>query len=306
MYYFLVNPSSSSGKSLRVWEKAQAHLKKRGAVYETVLLERPGMAREIAEKLCSQKTPCTVTVVGGDGTINEFVSGLTDYSHITFATLPTGSGNDFARGLRLPASVEACTDMILDGKAVRPVNICVTESGRKKSCFVVSSGFGYDAMACYAADRSPMKKALNRIHLGKMVYLVNALLLLVRIRPVPMRFRTDNGSELTFRKVFFTAAMNTPFEGGGFMFCPEADPGDDRLDLIIAENIPKWKILFMLPLALSGKHTGCRGIHILKCRRIDILSARDACVHVDGEHFGFARRVTFSLLPEKIRMISGL
>lgn len=56
--------------------------------------------------------------------------------------------------------------------------------------------------------------------------------------------------------------MNLPYEGGGFQFCPKADPKDDRLDLILVEKMPKLKILCLLPTAFFGKHTRFHGVHI--------------------------------------------
>ncbi len=38
-------------------------------------------------------------VVGGDGTINEVLNGITDFDRVRLGVIPTGSGNDFARNL---------------------------------------------------------------------------------------------------------------------------------------------------------------------------------------------------------------
>ena len=87
------------------------------------------------------------------------------------------------------------------------------------------------------------------------------------------------------------------------MFAPEADPCDDELDLIIAEGLPKWKILLLLPTAFPGKHIGFKGIHLVRCSNVTIQCEVPQCVHTDGEHLGFCRKLKFSLRPEKLRMI---
>lgn len=305
MYYFIVNPVSSGGKGMRCWEKAEAILEKKGIEYESFLLEGPGEAAKLARFLSLNKTPCTIVVVGGDGTINEFLGGLATCEGITFGYLPTGSGNDFARGMRIPSKVEDAMELILSPEKFRNINIGITSSGSRKQCFAVSSGIGYDAAVCYASYASPLKNALNKIHAGKLIYLINALRLLISLKPISVRLLMEDSQLLTFQKVYFAAAMNTKYEGGGFMFCPKASPVDNELDIILVEGLPKWKVLLLLPTAFFGKHTGFRGIHIYRCKRAVIQSETEACVHADGEHLGFCKKVSFSLQKEKLRMIVG-
>ena len=304
MYYFIVNPSASSGNGLIVWLQVEAHLKQRGVSYRHYLLSGPGEARRIAAGLCTKEENVTAIVVGGDGTINEFLSGLTRFDNITFAYIPTGSGNDFARGLRLPSDPAACVSMILRSEKYRRINIGTVNSDGKTGRFAVSSGMGFDAAVCHAAYRSRIKKALNRFHLGRLVYLINALGLLITIKPFRAKVLIDDNDLLIFDRILFAAAMNTPYEGGGFMFAPGADPSDGYIDLLIAEGIPKPMIPFMLPTALFGKHLGFSGVHLYHCKKAVIESTSEACVHMDGEHFGFHRKVTFSLMGETLRLIT--
>lgn len=303
MYYFIVNPISSSGKGMRLWEQAQAILDAKNIEYESFILEGPGEAEELARFLSLNRTPCTIVVVGGDGTINEFLGGLASFEGITFGYIPTGSGNDFARGMRLPSRLEDTMEMILEPKKYRNINIGVTSSGKQKKYFAVSSGIGYDAAVCYESYSSHLKKALNKIHMGKLIYLVNALKLMISIKPFSIRLLMDDQQLTTYQKVYFTAAMNTRYEGGGFMFCPKASPVDDQLDLIVVEGLPKWKVLLVLPTAFMGKHINFQGVHIFRCRRAVIQTDQDACVHIDGEHFGFCRKVSFGLRKEKLKVI---
>jgi diacylglycerol kinase family enzyme len=114
---------------------------------------------------------------------------------------------------------------------------------------------------------------------------------------------TEDGTTHTFDQCYFAAAMNLPYEGGGFMFCPEALPGDDQFDLFIASGISRLKILLLLPLAFFGKHVGFRGIDIIRCKKAEILSPEKLCLHTDGEIPGFYRHVTFSLKEEKLPVI---
>ena len=98
MYYFIINSHSKSGYGMSIWKRAEAILKEREVSYEARFTEYTGHAKKLAEQIANLSRPCTLGVLGGDGTLNEVINGLaeTDFSHITLGYLPTGSGNDFA------------------------------------------------------------------------------------------------------------------------------------------------------------------------------------------------------------------
>lgn len=80
MYYFIINPHSRSGHGLEVWQKADAILQEKGVEYTTYFTEYTGHADRIAAHIAEQSsvggTSCTLSVVGGDGTLNEVINGL--------------------------------------------------------------------------------------------------------------------------------------------------------------------------------------------------------------------------------------
>ena len=78
-------------------------------------------------------------------------------------------------------------------------------------------------------------------------YAVVALDRLKKDRPVTMRLTLPDGTAKILERTYFTAFMNLPYEGGGFKFTPEADPGDGMLDVISAHGIGIPKVLFLLP-----------------------------------------------------------
>lgn len=299
MYYFIVNPASGSGRGRTVWNLVKAELDRLGADYRFYLLSGKGEARELARSLSKMNRRITVIAVGGDGTINEIISGLTSFEHITFACIPTGSGNDFVRGLSLAAKPLEALHRILHPKEIKKINIGQTAG----TSFAVSSGVCFDAAVCFAIQDSQLKKALNLFHCGKLVYLLTALWQLFTMKRQSLQIRTDAGPAVSFRKVYFAAAMNLPYEGGGFQFCPNAQPDDDCLDLIIANGISRPRALMLLPLALFGKHVGHRGIHIVRCQSATLTAQTPVCMHTDGEVPGFYKEVSFCLRPEKLPVI---
>ncbi len=302
MYYFIVNPGSSSGKGLRIWKRVEEKLKEENQPYSVLLTKERRHAAMLAKKLSCKKAPCTIVAVGGDGTANEVIGGLKNFAQIRFGYIPTGSGNDLARGLSLPSSPEAALRAILHPCEIRLLRVGVN---RTDCCnrFIVSTGIGFDAAVCHEAQRSAVKKVLNRLGAGKLTYLFLALKQLVLLRPGSLTITADGGAPRRFDRVFFAAAMNLKYEGGGFMFCPEADPTDDYLDLCIVEQMSKLKVLCLLPTAFKGRHTRYKGIHIMRCRACSVLASDPLAVHTDGEPRGMHAALQISLLEEKLPFI---
>ena len=88
------------------------------------------------------------------------------------------------------------------------------------------------------------------------------------------------------------------------MFCPDAKTNDGVLDLFVAEGISRLRLLFYLPTALFGKHTHFKGIHILRCRNINITSAVPLAVHKDGESAGIQSELSVSLEKKALKVIT--
>ena len=101
MYYFVVNPVSGCGKGKKIWNTIKKELDQLSVEYEAFLLREKGEARDVAASLSKLSQPFTLVVVGGDGTLNEVIGGLSSFINVTLGCIPTGSGNDFVRGLKL-------------------------------------------------------------------------------------------------------------------------------------------------------------------------------------------------------------
>ena len=312
MYCFIVNPNACSGKGRKIWERLAGILRQEQVAYKVFFTKGPGHATRIADMLCTKYAPqsadagsplCTIVAVGGDGTANEVISGLHDYSAIRFGYIPTGSGNDLARGLSLPTDPEAALAAILHPCAIRRIHSgCVRVNGKDRH-FAVSTGIGFDAAVCHETFRSKIKPVLNRIGLGKLTYLGIALKQLLLLRPFSLTLVLDNKEPVTFPAVYFAAVMNLKYEGGGFMFCPDATAEDDLLDICLIEKMPKLKILLLLPTAFSGRHVGYKGVNILRCRRASLHAGCPQPVHTDGEAAAVYSSMDVSLSKEKLPFI---
>ncbi len=309
MYYFIINPASRSGKGARLWQKIRDRMDREQFVYQVFFTTTKGEATRFAGEISSYITSEDILcVLGGDGTLNEVLNGLVLTDALTFAYLPTGSGNDFARGLHLLSDDASAIEALLHPRTYRTIDIgtCKRSSDAKEMrAFGISSGIGFDASVCHEALSSKLKHFFNRLGLGKLSYGVIALKQLFFFHPFKLTVLMDRNRRITFSDTYFAAAMNTRYEGGGFPFCPKAEPDDGFLDLIIVQGIPKLMVFFFLPFAYFGRHTHIRGIHIYRCRQAAFITDTLQPLHFDGESGGYTDITYMGIRQEKLRIITG-
>ena len=303
MYTFIVNPNARSGRGAKVWSSLEEVLKERMVEYQVLFTKYQNHATKLVEKLTSTGEECTIIALGGDGTINEVVNGIADISKVTLGYIPIGSSNDFARSMKLSTDALEALEHILNPTAHKYINIGVLEHGDKRRRFAVSSGFGFDAGVCHQLLVSKFKEALNKIHLGKLCYVAVALQHLAAQKTKSMTLILDDEEVVHFDNVYFAAAMNQKYEGGGFKFCPKADPSDDKLDIMVASGISKPKVLCLLPTAYKGLHVHAKGISTYQCKKAIFESEVALPLHTDGEPVLGEKSVQLSLEPEKLRFI---
>ncbi len=305
MYYFIVNPSSSSGKGFHIWKTIEQLLKTEQVSYRVFFTQSGHHASRLANNLCLSMAPATIIAVGGDGTANDVINGLANFPAITFGYIPTGSGNDLARGFHLPSDPKEALHAILHPSKIKQAAIGVLKTDTFQRRFVVSSGIGFDAAVCAGNLHSGFKDFLNRFNLGKLSYTAIAFKQICRLKAARLSLQLDEQDPLLFDGFFFAAAMNLPCEGGGFRFCPDARGDDDLLNLCLLKNMNKLKLLSLLPLAFFGRHTGFSEIRLFSFRRAVLQSDRDLYVHTDGEIPGMTRQLTWYLEEERLPFITG-
>ena len=304
MYNFIVNPNARSGLGQKVWKELEGILRNRNIEYRVFFTEYQKHATAITKEITSSDNEQIVVALGGDGTVNEVMNGIVNFENTIFGYIPIGSSNDFARGLELPTDPVAALDVVLSKPRLHPMNVGEIRYKSKKRRFGVSTGIGFDADICHESVVSHFKAFLNKIKLGKLTYVAIAIHRLFLTTPCTVTLTLDGKKEIVYPKTYFVALMNNKYEGGGVKFTPKAKNDDDILDIIIASDRPKLKVLMLFPTAFAGWHTRFKGIYIHKAKHIKIHSERPLPVHTDGEPIFLQSDVEASCLPHKIRVIT--
>lgn len=302
-YTFIVNPKSKSGRGGLIWNQIEPELKKRRIQYRVRFTEYEKEATEITAELTSDEAEHTIVVLGGDGTMDEVINGIRDCSKVTLGYIPTGSGNDFTRALKLPTDSQEALHNILYSEKTISMDVGEMCSEGVSHRFAVSTGIGFDAAVCHQVAVSKLKVLLNKVKLGQLSYLAVALRRLFRDAHTKAVVQMDEDKERNFENTYFVAVMNHPYEGGGFFFCPDAKVDDGYLDIIIVSGLPRWKVLLLLPLAFKGKHVGIKGIDIFRCKKVDIRMESEFPIHTDGEPIAIGKELKAKLLDKQVRII---
>ncbi len=307
MHYFIVNPQSKGGKGEKIWGKLEKLLNDWQIDYKCYKTEKPGDAKIFARELTEGiKEPRIIVAVGGDGTVNEILDGLCFCGPITFGYIPTGSGNDLARSLRLSKNPKKCLKKILHPKYHRQLDYGVVSYGEDiidHRRFCVSAGIGMDAAVCHNVLYSRSRKILNRFHAGRLVYVLLGIRQLILAKPSKGYLVLDGVKKVEFNHIYFISSHIHPYEGGGFKFAPKADPSDGVLTISVASCKEKKNLVPLLISAYLGQKKSKRSLRTYECREARIHVDRPMAVHVDGESCLCQDDLQIQCIEKKLRVI---
>lgn len=276
--YFIVNPKS--GKGLKVFQRYQSSLT---IPYTFYLTKYRKHAIELTEQIKQEDPQALVIAVGGDGTINEVINGAVN-SKLTIGVISSGSGNDFARYFYCftsPADIERFIHKHTIGQA----DIGQVSTNQGTQYFINNSGLGFDALICERVSRSKLKPMLNRFNLGKLIYVYYVLLELIRFKPFQLKIAMENGIK-TFENVWFIAASNQPYFGGGMKISPHSNAEDGKLEYTIIHRLGKCRFVMIFLKVFKGNHLGYKQyVEQLQGQTCQAYAEKSLFGHVDGEVF---------------------
>ncbi len=305
MLYFVVNLRARSGYAKVIWNQVKKILIEQNIKYNVYFTEYKGHATTLVRNITREKKQMKIVVLGGDGTVNEVIEGIEYFDSVILGYIPTGSSNDFARGLGLPNNPKDATMNIINPKYFKKIDIGEVTTNNEKRRFAVSCGIGFDAAICQEALNSKIKATLNRLKLGKLTYVGIALKQIVLFKKQSAEILVDDVMSINYKRIYFISSHIHKYEGGGLMLCPEAKYDDGLLDVCVIGDISKLKLLLLLPTAFLGRHVKYKDVDIIRCKNITIRSLQSLPVHVDGESVGTQNEISVKCLREKITIIAG-
>jgi len=323
MLHFIVNIRGGSGKAFLKWNKIQKILKEKKIDYKTHVTQRAGHASQIAREISlSDENEIQLVVVGGDGALNEVINGIgknekgeiqaENFSKIKIGLIPTGSGNDFSRGMKIPRhNQKKALEKILNSDGKRKIDLGMAtildedfpDESFRSNLFAISSGFGLNAIVGTGINTAKIKKILNFIHLGKLSYAFYTVQTLFTMKTYSVNIKFGDEEPKPFKKMIFLANMNLKTEGGGVPMNPEAKADDGKISICMAHGVPKIMTFFFFPFLIFGLQKNLPGFLLKDCKKLEIESDKPSVLHTDGEFRGNVRKVRWEALPSAVSIL---
>ncbi len=287
-HILIINPTSGAGYSITVLEKLEKILKDEfHAEYHVLRTEAPGHARLMASDVAKDSETGIVFSVGGDGTASEVAMGLTG-TGVRMGIIPAGTGNDFIKSVGIPKDPEEALRFALTHEA-RP-----TDMGKvNDKTFLNVAGTGFDVTVLDYAE------SLKSKFRGLTPYLLGLLKAIAHYRAVSLKISIDGKKEEG--KYLICSIANGRYFGGGIPICPAAKADDNRFDVVLVQDVPRWRIPFYLPGLMRGKILTFGIARHLLAENV-ILEGKGMRINTDGETAP-KDRAEFSILKGTLMLI---
>ena len=241
--------------------------------HHLVLTEGPGHARALAAEAAAGGVD-RVLVCGGDGTVREVAQGLA-HTGSTLGLLPAGRGNDLAGALGIPSDPRLALDAFLRGRNAR-IDLGLVNG----EPFCTVTGVGFDAVVAASAGRGYVTRVA-----GRFGYPLAVLRELLRWNSPMVEVQLD-GTALVTGRYLLAAVSNTGRYGGGVRIAPGSRADDGLLDLCLARDMSRGRLLRLFPTAYRGGHVGFDEISLHRGRTVRIEATPPVPVVADGEPAG--------------------
>ena len=287
---FIVNLKAGKTKSTAPLFDAVARFSQAGYLVRLFITTAGGDAYQAAAE-CGNDYDLVVCA-GGDGTLNEVISGLmTLENRPSIGYLPNGSTNDFATSLKLSSNPSMAAAAIASGRATH------LDVGRFNTrFFAYVASFGAFTKASYSAPQAA-KNAL-----GHLAYILEGITDLDTLRPYRAKVEADG--EIFEGKFIFGAVCNSTSLGGLVKLDPEKVQMDDGKFELLLLKMPKNPIdLQNLITGLLKMKYDMPGVIFRHVSHIRLTTEDNIPWSLDGEYAPSCPQVEIENLPQSITLI---
>ena len=289
----VVNERSGGGRAGRILPKVARRLREQVPTAELHIISSSSWTE--AEKLTraaalEARPGDALLVMGGDGMAHLGLNAAAG-TEATLGLIPAGTGNDFARGVGVPRTVDEAVGVIVAGR-IRTVDLAHISNDtfpRRYVGAVVSTG--YDARVNRSTNHI-------RLRLGALSYGYIAMRELASFSPLHYDMIIDGVRRR--QEAMLVAVSNTGIFGGGMRIAPDADPADGFLDVTVVGPVSRTTLLRLLPSMYSGAFIKHPCVEQFRVRSIE-LAGEGLFVMGDGEELGEVP-VRVECVPEALKV----
>lgn len=293
----LVNPAARAG--MHTGSALRAAERLRGAGLRTTIISG-GSAEESSDLLRTAIRLGTdaVAVAGGDGTVRLALQELAG-TDVPLGIIPAGTGNDLAAALGLrELDADGAADAIIAGRTRRIDLARVTRGDGSQAYFGSVLASGFDSRVNDRANAMTWPRGGSR-------YNIAILIEFARLRGIPYDVElelADGSRESVSGDLVMATVGNGSHYGGGIPICPDADPSDGVLDLLLVRPAGRIRLLRLLPRVYRGTHTSAPEASTFRVRSVR-LSSPGVTAYADGDPIG-ALPLTVEVAPAALSVFT--
>ena len=289
-HLFIINPAAGSRDRTKQYSNTIDEIcGKRGLDYRIEVSGAPGECARIARQAAESGEEYRIYACGGDGTLNEVVSGAAGFDNVAVTVFSGGSGNDFVKLFSEPEAFFHL-ERLLDAEETTFDLIKCNDDFSLNICSVgLDARIGTD-VANY--KRLPLLS-------GFRAYAVSTLINV--IRGISEHYTVEINGQTIDKDMTLICACNGQYYGGGFHPVPEADPTDGLLDVLLIDKVSRLKVAQVIGKYKAGRYQELpKIVHHFKTDRVVIRCDRPSAINLDGE-LRVSDVVDIRVAEEKIR-----
>ncbi len=294
-HVFIVNPTAGKGDTLASIRKSLDL--KQDFEYEIYVTSKAGDATDYVAKRCEETDEdIRFYSCGGDGTLNEVVSGCVGHSNAIVALYPSGSGNDFVKYY---------------GGKDNFLNLDNLIEGTETKIDIIKVGDRYAVNACHFGLDSAVARKMNQVRHkkiigGKNAYNTGVFYALLTAMKTKCKVIGD-GEELNDDKILLCTIANGKYVGGSYLSAPRSKNDDGYLEVCCIKPVAIIKFLRLIKVYKAGTHLDREDlkkyIEYRRCKNVEIIGGqKNFAISLDGEVVE-GERFTVETLEKELRFI---
>ena len=289
-HLFIINPAAGSRDRTKKYS-VEIHdiCSAKGLDYRIEVSKAPGDCTRIAREAAQTGEEYRIYACGGDGTLNEVVTGVAGYDNVAVTVFSGGSGNDFVKLFNDP---KAFFDLerLLDAEETTMDLIRCNDDYSLNICSVgLDARIGTD-VANY--KRIPLLQGFTAYAASTAINL---------FKGISEHYVVEVDGETFDGEMTFVCACNGRFYGGGFNPVPEADPADGLLDVLLVDKVTLLQVPGVIGKYKNGRYKELSHlVRYFRTDRVKITCDKPSALNLDGE-LRVADVADIRLAEEKVR-----
>ena len=291
-YIFILNANAGEHTANNVQEELKAYQDK--IEYSIHLTTAKKEATEFIKSYCEQnpqEETCFVAC-GGDGTINEVVSGLVGATNKCFAILSYGSGNDFIKCF--PDKNFVSLEKLFNGTKQQ---IDIMQVNDSYSINVINCGF--DAKVGSVANKVKEKGGKSPYGKGVFNAIFTSMVNKIDVYADGEKIGGDN-------KMLMCNLSNGKYCGGKYLCAPNSIMDDGFMELCYFKPVSLFTFLKILKPYERGEHIGhpklTKILTYKRVQKVKIVSKKPTELSLDGEMLS-GQEFNITILQKAITLV---